>query len=80
MAAAPAGTVTLLFTDIEGSTRLLERTGKAYPALLAERRRLIRAALERHDGQNRLVRNRPRPVAWRTSSCASSRYRSGESR
>src|SRR5919202_1150353 len=47
----PAGTVTLLFTDIEGSTRLLQRTGDGYPELLATHRELLRAAFERHGGR-----------------------------
>src|SRR5918912_2957553 len=47
----PAGTVTLLFTDIDGSTRLLQRTGDAYPELLATHRELLRAAFERHGGR-----------------------------
>ncbi len=47
----PSGTVTLLFTDIEGSTRLLERTGSdAYAGLLAEHRRLLGEAFRLHDG------------------------------
>lgn len=46
----PTGTVTLLFTDIEGSTRLLQRAGDAYPSLLAEHRRVLRAAFSNHDG------------------------------
>ena len=50
MAAAPEGTVTLLFTDIEGSTRLLERTGDGYAELLAAHRRLLRAAFASHGG------------------------------
>jgi predicted ATPase/class 3 adenylate cyclase len=50
MAEAPSGTVTLLFTDIEGSTRLLQRTGEAYPDLLADHRRLLRDVFRRHDG------------------------------
>ena len=37
----PAGTVSLLFTDIEGSTRLLGEFGDAYADLLAEHRRLL---------------------------------------
>jgi predicted ATPase/class 3 adenylate cyclase len=42
----PSGTVTFLFTDVEGSTALLTRIGKdAYAELLAEHHRLIRAAL-----------------------------------
>jgi predicted ATPase/DNA-binding SARP family transcriptional activator len=48
---APAGTVTLLFTDVEGSTQLLERLGaQAYADVLAEHRRLLREAFARHDG------------------------------
>lgn len=35
----PTGTVTFLFTDIEGSTRLLGELGDRYAALLAEHRR-----------------------------------------
>ncbi len=34
MTGLPAGTVTLLFTDIEGSTQLLQRLGDAYASLL----------------------------------------------
>jgi class 3 adenylate cyclase len=50
MAELPRGTVTLLFTDIEGSTRLLHNTGDAYADLLEAHRRLLRAAFERHGG------------------------------
>src|SRR5205085_7558938 len=51
MVAQPAGTVTLLFTDIEGSTRLLERLGPArYRDSLELHRRLLRAAFERQRG------------------------------
>ena len=51
MAVQPTGTVTLLFTDIEGSTRLLERLGRdRYAEALELHRRLLRAAFERHDG------------------------------
>jgi predicted ATPase/class 3 adenylate cyclase len=46
----PRGTVTFLFTDIEGSTRLLQELGDAYAAALAEHRRLLRDAFERHGG------------------------------
>ena len=42
--ALPAGTVTFLFTDIAGSTRLLRQDRQAYGAALAEHRRLLRAA------------------------------------
>jgi predicted ATPase/class 3 adenylate cyclase len=50
MAGLFEGTVTLLFTDIEGSTRLLERLGEAYADTLAEHRRLVRKAVEAHGG------------------------------
>ena len=46
----PSGTVTFLFTDVEGSTRLLQEHGPAYADLLAEHRRAIREAFARHDG------------------------------
>jgi predicted ATPase/class 3 adenylate cyclase len=46
----PSGTVTLLFTDIEGSTRLLQRAGGDYAHLLEEHRRLLRAAFSAHNG------------------------------
>lgn len=51
MVEAPSGTVTLLFTDVEGSTRLLKQLRKEYGELLAEHHRLMRAALEHHDGR-----------------------------
>ena len=47
----PTGTVTLLFTDIEGSTRLLHSLGPdAYAKALAEHRRLLREAFAAHGG------------------------------
>ena len=46
----PTGTVTFLFTDIEGSTRLLHEHGAAYGDLLAEHRRLLREAFAAHAG------------------------------
>jgi predicted ATPase len=47
----PTGTVTLLFTDIEGSTRLLHELGsKRWAEALAEHRRLLREAFARQDG------------------------------
>ena len=46
----PRGTVTFLFTDMEGSTRLLQRIGAAYSTVLDEQRRLARGACERHGG------------------------------
>ncbi len=46
----PTGTVTLLFTDIAGSTRLLEKLAGHYAEALAEHRRVLRATFVRHDG------------------------------
>jgi predicted ATPase len=46
----PTGTVTFLFTDIEGSTRLLQEVGDGYADVLAEHRRRLREAFEQHEG------------------------------
>jgi class 3 adenylate cyclase len=47
----PTGTVTFLFTDVEGSTRLLRELGtESYAEALAEHRRVIREACAAHDG------------------------------
>ena len=46
----PRGTVTFLFTDIEGSTRLLHELGDGYAEALAEHRRVLREAFARHGG------------------------------
>lgn len=50
MVGLPTGTVTLLFSDIEGSTRLLSRLGPAYAETLDQQRRLLRAAWATHGG------------------------------
>ena len=42
-----------MFTDIEGSTALLERAGDRYPDLLARHRQLVRGAIVRHGGVER---------------------------
>jgi class 3 adenylate cyclase len=47
----PSGTVTLLFSDIEGSTRLLHQLGPVeYAAALDRHRKLLRAAFAAHGG------------------------------
>jgi hypothetical protein len=47
----PTGTVTFLFTDVEGSTRLLHELGaERYAEALAEHRRVLREAFGRHGG------------------------------
>jgi predicted ATPase/class 3 adenylate cyclase len=46
----PPGTVTLLFADIEGSTRLLQELGDEYAEVLADHRRTLREEFARHSG------------------------------
>jgi len=46
----PTGVVTLLFTDVEGSTRLLHDLGDGYGEALHEHRRRLRAAFADHEG------------------------------
>ena len=51
MVVQPTGTVTLLFTDVEGSTLLLERLGaERFAEALALHRRVLREAFARHGG------------------------------
>ena len=50
MAELPSGTVTLLFTDIEGSTQLLKQRAGEYGEMLAEHQRILRSAFEAHGG------------------------------
>ncbi len=47
----PTGTVTFLFTDIEGSTRLLQHLGDRYADVLATHHRLLRTAIQGAHGQ-----------------------------
>jgi class 3 adenylate cyclase len=51
MTGPSTATVTLLFTDVEGSTRLLRQLRGAYGEVLAEHQRLLRESFERHGGQ-----------------------------
>jgi predicted ATPase/class 3 adenylate cyclase len=46
----PSGTVTFLFTDVEGSTRLLERLGERYRDVLHGHHAIMRAAIAAGDG------------------------------
>lgn len=50
MSALPSGTVTFVFSDIEGSTALVKRLGERYADVLAEHRRLVRERFGAHDG------------------------------
>jgi class 3 adenylate cyclase len=46
----PGGTVTFIFTDIEGSTKLLQELGDAYAGVAADHRRLVRSAFSDRGG------------------------------
>jgi class 3 adenylate cyclase len=46
----PTGTVTFLFTDIEGSTRLWEQDSSAMQVALARHDELLRSAIESNGG------------------------------
>ena len=46
----PAGTITLLFTDIEGSTLLLQHVGEQYSHVLAQCRQVLRTAFQQYHG------------------------------
>jgi class 3 adenylate cyclase len=46
----PMGTITLLFTDIEGSTLLLQHLGERYSRVLAECRQLLRTTFQQFQG------------------------------
>jgi predicted ATPase/class 3 adenylate cyclase len=46
----PSGTVTMLFTDIEGSTRRARELGSRWPEVLEIHHRILRGAIERHRG------------------------------
>ena len=50
MAERPRGTVTFLFTDVEGSTRLLKQLREGYGAVLTEHQRILREAFAGHGG------------------------------
>lgn len=46
----PSGTLTMLFTDMEGSTRLLQRLGNRYAELLKKCRGLLRLTFQQYNG------------------------------
>src|SRR5438874_10007195 len=47
----PYGTVTFLFTDVEGSTQLLRKLGECYAGVLEEHLEVLRAATAAHGGR-----------------------------
>ena len=55
MSERPTGTVTLLFSDIEGSTVILSRLGAAYADALAGQRVVLRKAWKDHGPDRRNV-------------------------
>jgi class 3 adenylate cyclase len=46
----PTGTVTFLFTDIEGSTRLIQALGERWKTILEDHNRLLRSAVRKAGG------------------------------
>ena len=63
-------TVTLLFTDIEGSTGLVQSLGDAYPATLERHRQAVRAAVAAHGGEEIDCRGDEFSVAFRDAVAA----------
>ena len=51
MTQRPRGTVTFLFTDVEGSTPLLKELRDRYGSVLAQHQRLLRDAFAAHGGE-----------------------------
>ena len=49
----PVGTVTFLFTDIEGSTRLVNELGSAWAGVVRVHHAIVRDAIRRHGGRER---------------------------
>jgi alpha-glucoside transport system substrate-binding protein len=47
----PTGTVTFLFTDIEGSTRLVQQLGRRYEQILADHQRILRESFAAYHGR-----------------------------
>ena len=50
MGALPSGTVTFVFTDVEGSTQLMQELGDAYAGVAREHRRIVRDAFTTRGG------------------------------
>ena len=51
MTELPAGTLTFVFSDVEGSTRLLRQLGERYAPVVADHQRLMREAFTGHGGR-----------------------------
>ncbi|MDQ1603190.1 MAG: hypothetical protein QOE01_1035, partial [Actinomycetota bacterium] len=63
-------TVALLFSDIEGSTRLLQQMGPTYAHVLLEHRRLLRGVFAEHGGRERGTEGDSFFVTFPTASAA----------
>ena len=50
MSLLPSGTVTFLFTDIEGSTKLSQQHPDAMPVLLGRHNQILHQTIERYNG------------------------------
>ena len=85
MGELPSGTVTLLFADVEGSTRLVQQLGAGYGGVLGELRRLLRRAVVEAGGvevdcrANELFavfggRGTRLRLRWRRSGCLGRRH------
>jgi predicted ATPase len=74
----PSGTVTFLFTDIEGSTRLLHEIGPSYVDVLAEHRRVLREACAAYGGVEVDTQGDALFVAFARASDAASAARDGQ--
>jgi class 3 adenylate cyclase len=75
MPALPTGTVTFLFTDIEGSTRLWEEHPEAMRVALARHDNLLHTAIDQHDGTSSkrwAMPTAPLSTQSRCSACRSS--------
>ncbi len=66
MSELPSGTVTFLFTDIEGSTQLVKQLGPRYGEMLADHQRILRAAFAAHSGREVDTQGDSFFVAFRT--------------
>jgi predicted ATPase/class 3 adenylate cyclase len=79
MTELPTGTVTFLFTDVEGSTRLLDEVGpERYGELLGEHRRLLRETFARHGGVEVDTQGDAFFVAFATAPAAVAAARDGQ--
>ena len=67
MSDLPTGTVTFLFSDIEGSTRLLRELGADYAAVLKKHGEIVRGAISRAGGVERGTEGDSFFVAFRTA-------------